>query len=80
VKEYLQFQDATSPSQLPISKVDALVKNMCLAWSANYIGDSNQAEFLYEQQVLNAVANGADELTAISEWMQQVQGANAGMA
>ncbi|BAY73355.1 hypothetical protein NIES23_61830 (plasmid) [Trichormus variabilis NIES-23] len=79
VKEYLQFQDATSPSQLPVSKVDALVKNMCLAWAANYVENPNQAEALY-QQVINTVANGDDELTAINQWMQQIQGGTTGTA
>ncbi|MBD2254880.1 hypothetical protein H6G14_27015, partial [Nostoc parmelioides FACHB-3921] len=78
VKEYLQFQDATSPSQLPISKVDALVKNMCLAWSANYIDNPNEAESSYQQQVVDLVANGDDELTAINQWMQQVQAVKTG--
>ncbi|WP_414756679.1 hypothetical protein [Anabaena sp. CCY 9910] len=35
IKEYLQFQDAKAPSQLPQSKVDELVKTMCLAWAAD---------------------------------------------
>jgi hypothetical protein len=76
VKEYLQFQDATSPSQLPVSKVDALIKNMCLAWAANYIEYPNQAESSYQQQVVNSLANSADELAIIKTWMQQVQAAN----
>ncbi|WP_414755857.1 hypothetical protein [Anabaena sp. CCY 9910] len=80
VKEYLQFQDATTPSQLPVSKVDALVKNMCLAWAANYIEHPNQAETSYQQQVVDLVANGDDELTAINQWMQQIQAANTGSA
>ncbi|ABA24793.1 conserved hypothetical protein (plasmid) [Trichormus variabilis ATCC 29413] len=80
VKEYLQFQDATSPSQLPVTKVDALVKNMCLAWAANYVENPHEAKSLYQQKVVDLVANGDDELTAINQWMQQVQGANAGMA
>jgi hypothetical protein len=80
VKEYLQFQDATTPSQLPVNKVDALVKNMCLAWAANYVEHPNQAESSYQQQVLGLVANGDDELTAINQWMQQVQEAKNGLA
>ncbi|MBD2255454.1 hypothetical protein, partial [Nostoc parmelioides] len=65
VKEYLQFQDVSSPSQLPISKIDSLVKTMCLAWAADKVDNSNQAEDSYQQQVVDVVATGDDELTAI---------------
>ncbi|MBW4557309.1 MAG: hypothetical protein KME59_15455 [Trichormus sp. ATA11-4-KO1] len=73
VKEWLGFQDARSPSQLPISKIDTLVKNMCLAWAADKCNSPNQAQSSFQQQVINAVTNGTDELTAIKTWMQQVQ-------
>jgi hypothetical protein len=73
VKEYLHFQEVSSPSQLPISKIDSLVKTMCLAWAADKFDNPNHAEHLYEQQVLYAVANGGDELTAIKSWMQHLQ-------
>ncbi len=73
VKEYLQFQEVSSPSQLPISKIDSLVKTMCLAWAADKFDNPNYAEHSYEQQVIDAIANGADELTAIKAWMQYLQ-------
>ncbi|MBE9052859.1 hypothetical protein IQ243_21030 [Nostocales cyanobacterium LEGE 11386] len=73
VKEWLGFQDARSPSQLPINKIDTLVKNMCLAWAADKFDHFADAEDSYQQQVVDAVANGTDELTAIKTWMQQVQ-------
>ena len=78
VREWLQFQDTNSPSQLHISKIDELVKTMCLAWAADKCDYPNHAESLYQNLVVDAVANGADELTAISAWMQQVQAAKAG--
>ncbi|MBD2255317.1 hypothetical protein, partial [Nostoc parmelioides] len=65
VKEYLQFQEVSSPSQLPISKIDSLVKTMCLGWAADKVDNSNQAEDSYQQQVVDVVATGDDELTAI---------------
>ncbi|MBW4565328.1 MAG: hypothetical protein KME32_30430 [Mojavia pulchra JT2-VF2] len=77
VKEWLQFQDATSPSQLHISKVDELVKTMCFAWAANKTEHPNHAESSYQKQVVEAVAQGADELAAISAWMEQIQGAKS---
>ncbi|HEY9800722.1 MAG TPA: hypothetical protein V6D25_10210, partial [Leptolyngbyaceae cyanobacterium] len=80
VKEFLQFQDATSPSQLPVNKIDSLIKSMCLAWAANYIEHPNEAESSYQQQVVDLLSNGADELTTIKTWMQQVQAAKTGAA
>jgi hypothetical protein len=74
VKQWLQFQDATSPSQLHVSKVDELVKTMCLAWATDKCEHPNHAESSYQKQVVDAVAQGADELTAISAWMEQIQG------
>ncbi|MEA5569256.1 hypothetical protein VB693_28055 [Anabaena sp. UHCC 0399] len=73
VKEYLHFQEVSSPSQLPISKIDSLVKTICLSWAADKFDNPNHAEHSYEQQVLYAVANGSDELTAIKSWMQHLQ-------
>ncbi|MBD2535303.1 hypothetical protein H6G97_40265 [Nostoc flagelliforme FACHB-838] len=78
VREWLQFQDTNSPSQLHISKVNELVKTMCLAWAADKCDHPNHAESSYQKQVVDAVASGADELTAIKTWMQQVQAAKAG--
>ncbi|MBW4557910.1 MAG: hypothetical protein KME59_18625 [Trichormus sp. ATA11-4-KO1] len=73
VKEYLHFQEVNSPSQLPISKIDNLVKTMCLAWAADKFAHLPDAEHSFQQQVVDVVVNGTDELTAIKTWMQQVQ-------
>ncbi|AUB44792.1 hypothetical protein COO91_11039 (plasmid) [Nostoc flagelliforme CCNUN1] len=78
VKEWLEFQDTNSPSQLHISKIDELVKTMCLAWAADKCDYPNHAESLYQHLVVDAVVNGADELAAISAWMQQLQAAKTG--
>jgi len=78
VREWLQFQDANSPSQLHISKINELVKTMCLAWAADKCEHSIHAESLYQNLVVDAVGNGADELTAINGWMQQLQAAKVG--
>ncbi len=80
VKEYLQFQDVSSPSQLPLNKVDELVKSMCLAWAADKCKHPNYAESSYQKQVVDAVVNGADGLAAINAWMQQLATANVGAA
>ncbi|RCJ24028.1 hypothetical protein A6770_28695 [Nostoc minutum NIES-26] len=80
VKEYLQFQDVDRPSLLPTNKIDSLVKTMCLAWAADKFENPNDAEFSYQKQVVDAVTNGADELTVIRGWMQQVTKAKAGVA
>ncbi|WP_414756573.1 hypothetical protein [Anabaena sp. CCY 9910] len=76
VKEYLQFQEVSSPSQLPISKIDSLVKTMCLAWANDKFDNPTHVENSYQQQIVDVVANGGDELTAIKSWMQQVQATN----
>ncbi|MGF2037321.1 MAG: hypothetical protein RMZ43_018705 [Nostoc sp. CmiVER01] len=78
VKEWLQFQDVDRPSLLNINQVNELIKTMCLAWAAGKCDHPNHAESSYQKQVVDAVASGADELTAISTWMQQVQTAKAG--
>ena len=78
VREWLQFQDTNSPSQLHITKIDELVKIMCLAWAADKCEYPNHAESLYQKLVLDAVASGADELATISAWMQQLQTVKTG--
>jgi hypothetical protein len=78
IKEWLQFQDVNLPSSLTESKIDELVKMMCLAWADDKCDYPNYAESSYQEQVIYAVANGADELAAISTWMQQLQTAKAG--
>ncbi|QFS50912.1 hypothetical protein [Nostoc sphaeroides] len=78
VREWLQFQDTNSPSKLHISKIDELVKTMCLAWAANKCDHPHHAESLYQNLVIDAVASGMDELTAINGWMQQLQAVKTG--
>jgi hypothetical protein len=78
VKEWLQFQDVDRPSLLDINQINELIKTMCLAWAADKCEYPNHAESSYQNQVVDAVAKGADELTAINGWMQQLQAAKAG--
>ncbi|MBW4455842.1 MAG: hypothetical protein KME55_25820 [Nostoc indistinguendum CM1-VF10] len=73
VREWLQFQDVDHPSLLDISQINELIKTMCLAWAANKCEYPNHAESSYQNLVVDAVANGGDELTAISAWMQELQ-------
>ncbi|MBD6620815.1 hypothetical protein FNW02_34955 [Komarekiella sp. 'clone 1'] len=73
IKERLQFHDVDRPNLLHISKIDELVKNMCLAWASDKCEHPSHAESLYQNQVVDAVANGADELTTVKAWMQQLQ-------
>ncbi|MCC5667207.1 hypothetical protein LC653_25800 [Nostoc sp. CHAB 5784] len=78
VKEWLQFQDVDRPSLLDINQINELIKTMCLAWAAGKCEYPNHAESSYQHLVVDAVVSGADELTAISAWMQQVQTTKAG--
>ncbi|MCC5655305.1 hypothetical protein LC609_37335 [Nostoc sp. XA013] len=78
VKEWLQFQDVDRPSLLDISQINELIKTMCLAWASNKCEYPNHAESSYQNQVVDAVASGADELTAINGWMQQVKAVKTG--
>ncbi|MBD2535841.1 hypothetical protein H6G97_43450 [Nostoc flagelliforme FACHB-838] len=78
VKEWLQFQDVDRPSLLDINQINELIKTMCLAWAAGKCDHSNHAESSYQNLVVDAVASGADELTAINAWMQQLQAVKTG--
>ncbi|WP_375511046.1 hypothetical protein [uncultured Nostoc sp.] len=78
VKEWLQFQDVDRPSLLDISQINELIKTMCLAWASDKCEYPSHAESSYQKQVVDAVANGADELAAISAWMQQLQTVKTG--
>jgi hypothetical protein len=78
VREWLEFQDVDRPSLLHITKIDELVKTMCLAWAADKCESPNHAESSYQKLVVDAVANSADELMAIKTWMQQLQTAKTG--
>ncbi|RCJ40062.1 hypothetical protein A6770_38360 [Nostoc minutum NIES-26] len=74
VKEWLHFQDVKFPNQLPINKVDELVKTMCLAWAADKLENPNHAWASYQQQVLSATKSRTDETAAIRVWMNYVAG------
>ena len=78
VKEWLQFQDVDRPSLLDISQINELIKTMCLAWAAGKREYPNHAESSYQKLLVDAVVSGADELTAINAWMQQLQASKAG--
>jgi hypothetical protein len=73
IKEWLHFQDVSSPSELHHSKVDELVKTMCIAWASDKFDHPNHAANSYQKYVVNPVVDGVDELQAIKGWMQQVQ-------
>lgn len=73
VKEWLQFQDVDRPSRLDSSKIDELVKTMCLAWAADNLDHPNNATNSYQKDVVEAVDDGVDEMIAIQKWMQQFQ-------
>ncbi|MBD2302873.1 hypothetical protein [Nostoc sp. FACHB-190] len=72
VKEWLQFQDASAPSQLPVAQIDKLVRDICLAWASDKV-DWDHASSSY-QQVLGAIAAGTPEIEAIQQWMNYVAG------
>ncbi|MEH1779726.1 MAG: hypothetical protein V7L26_11535 [Nostoc sp.] len=73
VKEWLSFQDGKAPSQLEVSKVDELIKVMCLAWASNKIDHPAHAQNSYLKHVTGMVAQGHEELEAIKKWMQHIQ-------
>ncbi|AUB44750.1 Essential recombination function protein (plasmid) [Nostoc flagelliforme CCNUN1] len=70
VKEWLHSRNVTSPSELDSVQIDELVKTMCLAWAGNKFGHPNHAANSYQKHVVDAVARGVDETTAISDWME----------
>ncbi|MBW4455856.1 MAG: hypothetical protein KME55_25915 [Nostoc indistinguendum CM1-VF10] len=78
VKEWLQFQDVDRPSLLDINQINELIKTMCLAWAAGKCDHPNHAESSYQNLVIDAVTDGADELAAITAWMQQLQTVKTG--
>ncbi|MBD2457721.1 hypothetical protein H6G80_27075 [Nostoc sp. FACHB-87] len=73
IKEWLQFQDALAPSQLPVAVVDRLVRDICLSWASDKV-DSNHAANSYQQQVIGAITAGTPEIEAIQQWMNYVAG------
>ncbi len=73
VKEWLQFQGVSRPSQLHVTVVDELIKTMCFAWAADKFDHPNTVAISYQQYVVEAVRNGGDEVAAIRAWTQNVQ-------
>ncbi len=73
VKEWLQFQDVERPSQLEVSKVNQLVKDMCLAWAADKIDHPLHAENSYKKHVTGVIGSEFEELEAVKQWMQHIQ-------
>ncbi|MFK0731525.1 MAG: ERF family protein [Gloeotrichia echinulata HAB0833] len=69
VKEWLHSQNVISPSELDSRKIDELVKTMCLAWAENKFRHPNHAANSYQKYVVDTVASGVDETTAISTWI-----------
>jgi hypothetical protein len=70
VKEWLHSRNVTSPSELDSLQIDELVKTMCLAWAGNKFGHPNHTVNSYQKHVVDTVAQGIDETTAISAWME----------
>ncbi|MCC5654740.1 ERF family protein [Nostoc sp. XA013] len=70
VKEWLHFQNVTSPSELDSVQIDELVKNMCLAWAGDKFGHPNHAANSYHKHVVDAVLRGLPEIEAIQVWME----------
>ncbi|WP_341531328.1 hypothetical protein WKK05_36990 (plasmid) [Nostoc sp. UHCC 0302] len=79
VKEWLRFQGVELPSSLPEENIDELIKMMCLAWASDKCEHPNHAQSTYQKQVIDAVTQGVDELTAVKTWMQQLQISKAGV-
>jgi hypothetical protein len=71
--EWLEFQEVERPSELEQSQVDELVKSMCLSWAQDKFEHPNHVVNSYHQHVVEAVASGIPEVTAIQAWMQNVQ-------
>jgi ERF superfamily len=70
VKEWLHFQNVSSPNELESDKIDELVKNMCLAWAGDKFGHPNHAANSYHKHVVDAVLRGVAEIEAIQVWME----------
>ncbi|MGB3653575.1 MAG: hypothetical protein WBA41_20495 [Rivularia sp. (in: cyanobacteria)] len=72
IKEWLQSQGAERPSQLDSSKVDELVKTMCLTWASPLSAHPKYTADSYDKNVLRAVVEGNSEIIAIQNWMNAV--------
>jgi hypothetical protein len=73
VVEWLKFQEVERPNQLKVNQIDELVKTMCLSWGQDKFEHPNHATNSYHKWVVEAVADGMDEVAAIRTWMQSVQ-------
>jgi hypothetical protein len=70
VKEWLHSRNVTSPSELDSLQIDELVKTICLAWAGNKFRHPNHAANSYQKHIVDAVARGVNETTAIIDWME----------
>jgi hypothetical protein len=73
VVEWLKFQEVERPNQLQPNQIDELVKTMCLSWGQDKFEHPNHATNSYHQYVVEAVADGVNEVAAIRAWIQSVQ-------
>jgi len=76
IVEWLSFRSCKKPSELEPALVDELIKLMCLAWSVDKFDHPKHAVNSYVKHVVDAVANGYEELEAIKQWMQHIQQAS----
>jgi hypothetical protein len=72
IVEWLSFQGVTRPSELSPETVDILVQTICLDWAKDKFTHSNHATNSYNKYVLNAIANGVEEIVAIRDWTNHV--------
>ena len=73
VIEWLEFQEVERPSELEENQVDELVKSMCLSWAQDKFEHPSHVANSYHEHVVETVASGIPEVTAIQAWMQNVQ-------
>jgi hypothetical protein len=71
IKGWLASQNVNSPSELETTRIDELIRLMCLDWAEDRV-DPNHAASSYQQQVISAV--GTDQLMAIKAWKNYVLG------
>ncbi|MFN6474070.1 MAG: hypothetical protein RMY36_030945 [Nostoc sp. SerVER01] len=72
IVEWLSFQGVKKPSELSPETVDILVRTICLDWAEDKFSHSSHAANSYNKHVVNAVANGVEELVAIRDWYDYV--------
>jgi hypothetical protein len=72
VVEWLQFQEVERPHQLESSKIDELIKTMCLYWGQDKFEHGDIAINSYQNSVVVALTNGISEIEAIKAWMEKI--------